>query len=275
MNNLYDYQSYRKWIRDEAAEWKKRSPAHTLARLAELADVQAPYLTNVLKEKAHLSPDQFFSVAQVFSLTNEELQYGQTLLEWERSAHPKRKDSLKQRLGDLRKQKLKTDSYLKASTTDMEEQIMTRFYLQPELQLVHAFFGVEEYANDQEKIARSLRLDPVKMNALVDELVELGLLKKTPKGYLKTKKSIHLSKTSPICRPQQLLMQYRSLQHQQGLPEDERYNFAVTFTANEEARAKIHQIFLKSLQQIEQIVKEAPSEQVYQMNFDLFGWSRS
>ncbi len=274
-DSIYGYQSYRRWLNDQAHEWKKRSPSHTLARLSELAQLQAPYLTNVLKEKAHLNADQFFSIAQVFAISAEEFQYGQILLEWERSAHEKRKEHLRQRMAELKKQKLKTENYLKASADDISEQEATRFYLNPELQLVHAFFGVEEFAADQELIARHLRIDSVKLASLVQELEKLGFLKKTPKGYQKTKKSIHLSKSSPVCRPQQLLMQYRSLQHQQGLPEDDRYNFAVTFTADPATREKIHQEFLKFLSVIETQVREAPSEQVYQMNFDLFGWSKN
>ena len=274
MSNIYSYQSYRKWIKDQAQEWKKRSPSHTLARRAEMAEVQAPYLTNVLKERAHLNADQFFSVAQVFALGAEEFQYGQTLLELERSSHEKRKEALRQKLAEMKKQKLKTESHLKASTTDIGEREAARFYLEPELQLVHAFFGVEEFANDHDLIARSLRINPAKLHALVQELESLGFLKKSNKGYQKTKKSIHLSKSSPLCRPQQLLMQHRSLQHQQGLAEDSRYNFAVTFTADPETREKIQQEFLRFLSTIEETVRAAPSEDVYQMNFDLFAWSR-
>jgi hypothetical protein len=140
--------------------------------------------------------------------------------------------------------------------------------------LVHAFLGVEEFAADHSLIAHCLKIDSMKLHSLIQELESLGFIKKSPKGYLKTKKSIHLSKSSPLCRPQQLLMQYRSLQHQQGMSDDNRYNFAVTFTANSETRERIQQEFLKFLSSIEDLVRAAPSEEVYQMNFDLFAWSR-
>jgi uncharacterized protein (TIGR02147 family) len=273
--NVYEYLSYRKWMKDQASEWKKRSPSHTLARLSELAQVQAPYLTNVLKERVHLNADQFFAVANVFALNADEFQYGQTLLEWERSSHPKRKEVLQSKLDEIKKRKLKTETHLQAKTVNATADELTRFYLNPELQLIHAFFGVEKYAKNIDLIARSLNLDLVQVEALVKELIDLGFLKSTSSGFEKTKKSIHLSKTSPLCRPQQLLMHHRSLQQLQMLPESERYNFAVLFTADPETRETIHREFLKFLSTIEETVRKAPSEEVYQMHFDLFPWSRA
>ena len=88
----------------------------------------------------------------------------------------------------MKKQKLKTEAHLKASASEIGEQEATRFYLQPELQLVHAFLGVEDFIADQDLIARSLRIDSIKLNALIQELQTLGFIKKTDKGYQKIKK---------------------------------------------------------------------------------------
>ncbi len=274
MARIYEYLSYRKWIKDEATEWKKRSPSHTLARLSNLAQVQAPYLTNVLKERAHLNGDQFFAVAQVFSLNLEEIQFGQTLLEWERSSYQKRKDVLKGKLEEAKKLKLTTETYLKARPAEATADQMTRYYLSPELQLIHSFLAIEKYAKNLDLIASSLNLTSSQVVARVKELIELGFVKSVAKGFEKTKKTIHLNKDSPLCRPQQLLMQRHAQQQLQLLSEGERYNFAVTFTACEETREKIQQEFLKFLSTIEESVRKAPSEEVYQMTFDLFPWSR-
>jgi uncharacterized protein (TIGR02147 family) len=273
MANIYEHLSYRKWVSEEASHWKKARPGHTFSRLAQQTGVQAPYLTNVLKERAHLNTDQFYALSQAFSLKTDEINYGLLLLEWERSSHQDRKQILKSKIDEIRKEKLKTEAHIKATTVQSSTEDITRFYLNPELQLIHSFLGIEKYAKNLDLIAQSLHLSPERVEGLVKELNDLGYIQMTGKGITKTNKSIHLPKSSPLCRPQQLLMHHRALQHLQALAEKDRYNFTVTFTADEPTREKIHREFLRFLSTIEPLVKEAPGESVYQIHFDLFPWS--
>ncbi len=62
------------------------------------------------------------------------------------------------------------------------------------------------------------------------------------------------------------------MEWEKGLEQNDKYNFTVSFTANEEAKEKIRLEFLKMLNFIEKAVTQAPSEKLYQMNFDLFKW---
>jgi len=270
--NIYESLHYRKWIRSQAEDWKKSRPGHTLSRLAQQTGIQPPYLTNVLKERAHLNADQFYSVAKAFALNRQETEYGLMLLEWERSSLEERKQALKQQIEIYRKEKLKTENHLQAQKVDASEENMIRFYSNPELVLVHAFLGVPRYAQNLKLIADSLKIEMSKLEELLKELKDYGLIQVTAKGTEKTGRSLHLSKTSAIWRSHQLLMQFRSLQRMQQLQESERYNFSVTFTADEKTREKIHREFLALLSKVEKLVKEAPSEEVYQMHFDLFPW---
>jgi hypothetical protein len=68
------------------------------------------------------------------------------------------------------------------------------------------------------------------------------------------------------------MFRLQTLQQIKRLDADERFLFSVTFSGNEATQAALHEEFLKFLRKAEAIVKDAPPEGVFQMNFDLFPW---
>lgn len=274
MANVFEYLNYRGLIKDRAAEWKKRRGGWTLSRLAEKAGVHPPYLTNVLKDRAHLNSDQLYLVAKALGLGSDETSYALLLLEWERSSCSERKRELENEIATTRKRKLKSEAHINAPKVELARDEFMRYYLSPELQLVYAFLGVPKYAKNFNAIAASLGVEAARIEECVRELSDLGFIKIEKENVVKSFPKLHLPKDSPLAHAQQQVMRLRALQHQQLLPENDKYSFMVTFTADEATREKIQREFLKLLGSIESYVKDAPSEAVYQMSFDLFPWSK-
>lgn len=274
MLSIFDYLSYRSGLKNKLQEVKKTRPGWTLQRCAEKSGIQPPYLTNVLKERAHLNPDQLFSLAQTVGFNADETEYCLLLLDWERSAQSARKALLKEKIEKIRKEMLKSEAHLSkdliASTTESD----ARYFTNPELILISFFFLIDEFSKAPEKIAGCLNISYELLNAYIHELQELKIIRKVKGRIELLKQDFHLPKDSPLCRPHLLLMHYRALQHQQLLDEKDKYNFSVTFTADERTRERIQREFLDFLGRIEGYVKDAPSEQVYQIHFDLFRWSK-
>lgn len=273
MNSVFDYQDYRPLLREQANRWKREHAGWTLQRIAEKASIQAPYLTNVLKERAHLSADQLHSLGQVFQWEPDELDYCALLLERERSGLPKRKEALKRKIEAVRKQKLESKANLKKDVIESTPEEFTRFFLNPFYFLMNVFLGTPRFARDPSRIANCLNVHPARVNAWMKDLLKMKFVESTPSGYKVVRKNFHLPRESPLCEPHQQLMQQASHQHLQSLPDDRKYSFTVTFSADPASREKIQREFLKFLQAVEPIVKEAPAEEIYGMRFDLFQWS--
>ncbi len=274
MDSIFDATNYRRILAAQSLAWKRRRPGMSLAGLARRAKLQAPYLTNVLKERAHLSADQLFSVSRILGFAENETAYVLLLLDWERSEQSERKALLRAQIDKARRGRLNVEKRLKAEVVGGATEATTRYWIHPEMQLVLTFLGVPRFAANFVRIAESLNIELSRVDEIVRELKELGLLRVGNKGLEKTKSRMHLAKDSPLCAPQQLLLHYRSLQHQQLLSPAAKFNFAVTFTADEKTREKIQVELLKFLETTEALVKNAPSESVYQLNLDLFPWSR-
>lgn len=273
MRSIFDHLEYRPLLREQAGHWKSTHSGWTLARIAEKAGIQAPYLTNVLKERAHLSADQLHGLGQVLGWEEEELDYCQLLLERERSGLPRRKESLKRRIETIRKAKLESKAHLKKDVIESTPEEFTRFFLNPFYYLLNVFLGIPRFAADPSRISRCLNVHPDRVNAWLRDLVKMKFLEPTKTGYKVVRSNFHLPRESPLCEPHQQLMLQASHQHLQKLPEDKKYSFTVTFSADPATREKIQREFLKFLQSVEPLVKDAPAEEIYGMRFDLFQWS--
>lgn len=273
MSTTFEHLHYRPLLKQEAQRWKAAQAGRSLQRLARQTAVQAPYLTNVLKERAHLSADQLHALGQALDWDEEELDYAQLLLEWERSGNPQRRGSLKKKIDSRRREKLESKANLSKDLVGTDPAEDTRFFLNPFYFLLNFFVGVPRYAREPERIARCLNVQPARVQAWLKDLVKMKIIELGSEGYCPIRRNFHLPRESPLCEPHQQLMQQQSSQHLQGLPEDQKYNFTVTFSADPATQEKIRREFLKFLRAVEPAVKAAPPEEIYAMRFDLFRWS--
>ncbi len=274
MASHFEHLAYRPLLREQAERWKKEHSGWTLQRIAQKAGIQPPYLTNVLKERAHLSSDQLHSLSRVWLWDQDELDYAQLLLDWERSGLDSRKKHLRAKLELVRKQKLESKANLKKDVVEASTpEELTRFFLNPFYFLLNAFLGVPRFSQDPARIASCLNVHPARVSSWLKDLVKMKFLEQGKDGFKVVRRNFHLPRESPLCEPHQQLLLQLSHQHLQSLPEDRKYSFTVTFSADPAAREKVQREFLAFLKKIEPVVKDAPSEELYGMRFDLFQWS--
>lgn len=272
--NIYEGWSYRKILASRAAELKTRHPAWTQQRLAEKAGLQSSYLTHVLKERAHLNTDQLYAVASLLGCDDDESNYLATLLEWERSGLPARRNKLKAQIELAKKRQLDTANQLKKQVLNPSAEEESRFFLNPYYKLINAFLAVDRYARNPDRIAQALFLKKAQVDGWLKDLVQMGFVSKQNGQFIKQKRNFHLAKDSPFCLPHQTLQNQAVNRHLSSLPEDEKYEFQVTLSADPATRDHIQQEFNLFLKKVEALVKEAPSQEIYGLNFQLFRWSQ-
>ncbi len=273
--NTFTYLSYRAWLCQAHKQKKSERSTWTLGRLADCTSIQAPYLTNVMKERAHLSADQLFAILEYFKASPAERDYLLLLQDWERSSLASRKSFLKKQIDSIQEEQLRTEIHIQAPVAKVDQNELSRYYIDPHLQLIYAFLGIERFSQKPTRVAECLSITEDQVDSAIQELRKMGLLV-TSKGKLeKTKKKLHLPKDSYLCWPQQQLMKQRSALHLLKLPKELQYNFMVTFTADENCRKRIQLEFLQFLSRIESWVHESDSTDVHQMNFELFPWTDS
>jgi uncharacterized protein (TIGR02147 family) len=272
--SIYAYLEYRHFLAEEIKKRKKTGLGVTQAELAKACGMQNTYLTNVLKGRGHFNSDQIYALASNLKLSEEETNYLFLLKEYEQSASAERKEKLKRQLDAFKQQALKSEKYISAKPPADEQALLMKYYGDPMNKIVHLLLQIPRYTENYSRAAIDLNIQKKYLQKILETLIELKMIEfKDDKTALVLKKNFHLPKESLMLLPHQLLMRQKAAQRLLEVPIDKRYSFSVTFSATEEVRRSIQQKFLEFLKDIEQLVKEAESENAYQINFDLFPWN--
>lgn len=274
--SVYNYLDYRLALRDLLIARKKVNSKFTAVELAAAIQVQKPYVSRVFKGDAHLNTDQFYLAVRFFKLGKSEIEYLSLLLEWQRSAVPLRRRELREEIRLRQENSRGTEAHLHAEIIDpaIEDMNFAEYYLEPMSQIVHGFLIVPEYAQDPRKIGVALGLGEKKLEKILSVLTQLKFIefRAVEKRYAVLKENTHLRRDSVLNQAYQLLFRQAAAEHVKRIDEAEKFLFAVTLSADEATRGFIHDEFNAFLKRIEPRVREAPSESVYQITFDLFRW---
>lgn len=271
---LYSYTDYRKsvhWALDRLA---LRGQRLTYGELAQAMRVQSPYLSKVFSGAAELNEDQIYLLSEKLELSDEEGEYLAILLRYSRASVKARKDKLLRQIQRIQKEKLspaenRSAAALSSHSTD---EAMNRYYLDPWAQIIHMYLSIPIWQKKPMELCEKTGISADHLGSVLKTLEDLGIVQVRDGAYRLLKDQLHLPKTSALCRPQQSLMKTLCL-HRSLTPESEAYSFLATFAANEKTRIKIQSEFVEFLKSVERLVADAPSEDVYQIQFDLFGWS--
>lgn len=269
--NLFEQKNYRKAFGTLFLA-RKETGGFSLQELAQRTRIQPSYLTNVTKERAHFSADQIFAIAEALALSPAETDYLQLLMEWERAEHPSRKKSLEARLQRDRQENLHAEKVLATAAPKLEGETLERYYLDPNVELLHLYLRTEGAPTETAAIARAWGLSPAYTAEILRFLDSTGLARRKGKGWKVEPVHQLLPRTSPLCKPQQALKRARAAEAMQRISPEKAYSFSGTLSMNEETRTQIQARFLVFLKECEKLVLASSRQGVYHLQFDLFPW---
>lgn len=273
MINVYEFENYRDLFQSIFKDSKLKSPNKSLAQIAKDCGIQPSYLTNVLKSRAHFNTDQAVEILYSLGYAGESVDYVLLLIELDRSGSLKHQKILSEKIYRIRQLKLRADQYLEIQKSESETHDgLTFYYLDPLVPILHMYFGIKNADQSPQKIALKLRVPELRVQQIIDYLKAQGLIIfKSGKLKLGTQ-LMHLPKDSPLIKAHQTLIRNLTLERMSRLNSENHYSFSVTFNADESTRTQIQVDFLKFIKRAQNLCKGSKSENVMQMNFDLFSW---
>jgi transcriptional regulator with XRE-family HTH domain len=272
---LYQLDSYKDVLRSALlARRDQLGRTYTYQSLATACRVQKTYLSRVFNGDAHLSDDQLFLACEFLSLGDDERRYATLLHQRDRSVVQKKRQRLGREIEAMRARYLKTEGHLAVPPVVTGGHDESVYFLSPHYQLVHMFLMVPRFAQDPARLRQQLGLSEKELADVVTALARLGLVRFEGGRYEVLKPALHLPSDSPLYRSYRALTRLKAMARVDRLEPDAAYNFSVVFTADEPTRRHIQARFLEFLKEVEEAVRAAPSDDVYQMHFDLFPWTR-
>jgi uncharacterized protein (TIGR02147 family) len=272
---VFKVSDYKKALKDRLERLKKQNKQFCYQNMANHCRIQKTYLSRVLsRDDTHLTSDQLYLALEFLGFSPIETQYIECLYDFRRSQIPKRREALQRELSQLREKHLKTETHLSVTGPEVTQEQWHNYYLNPDVQLIHMFLTIPRFARLPELIQEHLGLSSAAFRKAIETLLRLQVIDVKKDGYEVRKNKLHLPVDSPLSLPYKQLLRMRAAEKIRSLNSQSSYNFSVIFTATPKERAAIQEEFLKFLKKAEKLVEAATPEEVYQMNFDLFEWSK-
>jgi uncharacterized protein (TIGR02147 family) len=267
--NFYSFKNYRALLKAIVNE-KKRSDSHwSFHKLAQIAGIQRSYMSKVLSGTAELSADQLFLIADELKWTQEQTDYVYLLLEYSKCAVTKRRELLLQKITLIQADKANTSLVSKSHSKESLEDTIA-YYANPWTAIVHRALLIPRYAANYKLLGVDLRLDVTRVNSIIDQLLKLQFIE------WNDKKILVLQPNPPVITNSDL---QELIKNASTIPSQPRHAVAEqlrTIFLGDEASMRHLQI------EIQKLVMRAthqegatPKEDLYQLDLNLFCWTKS
>jgi uncharacterized protein (TIGR02147 family) len=276
MATLYQHDDYRPAIRDAVADRKKTFAGATFHALAEACRIQDPYLSKVMNGKAHFSRDQLYLATRFLALSEDEASFLELLHDLQTSAVQERKERLQRVVRSLQDSHLDTRKHVRAGALSAHaEPSADAYYLDPLHQIVHVALSIPRYQKSAEQLAKELMLPAERVRATCTALEAMGLAERAGgSGWTSTGRHLHLQRDSRLYGPWEAQLRILGQARRHLLPKELAYSFSVVFSGDEGTRRELVRRILELIKDAEPLVGKAPEDDVYQLDIDLFSWTR-
>lgn len=268
MNNkiyIFDYVSYKAFLKAFAGGKTLRRGMK--AKMAQAAECQPTYISQVLHGKAQLSLEQAERLSRFLALSKEETQFFLLLVNRDRAGSQELKAIFDQQIKERIVQRMSVINRLGPNNVLTEEQ-RAIFYSSWQYLAIHMALTIPELQN-REMLASYFNIKLERVEKVLEFLVETGLAIQDKMTYTTGTPVIRLGKDSPY------IVKHHSHWRQQAMesleresPLDLHYSAAITLSKNDISKLKDR--MLEQIKENIQIVRDSSEEEVYVYNLDFF-----
>lgn len=266
MVSVYDYKDYKKFILDWIEQYSDKSRGLRKS-LAEAVGCQTPFITHVLSGDYHFSLEQGEGCARWMGLNDRDTEFFLLLISYKRAGTKTLEKLFERQINE----KLQNESGLKKrlkineGLTPEKQQI---YYSSWHYSAIHIAL-MNPVLRSIEALHKFFQIPLPRVIAVIDFLVELGLVD-SARGQLVVKRPmIHLEKESPLLVQHHLNWRMRAIESIQ-LKDVEQLHYSGVISLSHEDYEWIKARLTQLLQEIIEKVKDSKDEKLSVLNFDFF-----
>jgi len=264
--NIFELDSYRDIVRAQVDAQKGQRGY--LTRLAAAIQCHPSFLSQVLHQSVHLTPDQAASMAEFWNLADDEARYFVDLVMFERSGHPALKRQMKSRLDELRHKRLSISARLKHEKS-MSIEAQAYYYSAWYIAAIHVLLSIPRLQTTT-VLAQSLRLDLELVNKTLKRLNELNLAKQEQGLWKQTETRVHLPDSSELTSANHSHWRARGLLSVQERASTD-VHYTAVFTLSKKDRDRVRKILVDAIEATRQVIGPSPEEEGAVITVDMFG----
>jgi uncharacterized protein (TIGR02147 family) len=262
---VFTYNSYKELLKSQLQGPENRG---RLSEAAEALGCQRPYLSRVLAEELHLTPDHAFNMAEYLNFSTDERDFFLALVEYERASSPTYRNHQLQRITALRK---RNESLLdRTKRTALETESLGPQYFSSWLWgALHFLTAIAEYQTTK-SLSERLHIKESVVLSHLEQLQERGLVECAGQRWrYKTGGEFHAKKEST-----EVLMHHQNWRQRAILDAQDFTNDSLHFTAIQTLSradvARIKELLLEFVARSNEIASPSKPEEAVALICDFF-----
>jgi uncharacterized protein (TIGR02147 family) len=265
--NIYDFSDYKIFLNEHITRSKHIYGYQKI--LANRSGCQPSFFSRVLKSDSHihLTPDQAFALGEALELKSDEQDFFENLVLLARAGTKKYKERIKEKLEKMKssREDLATHFPHPRVSTGPDESL---YYSSWAWTAIHIVSAIPQY-QEVVSIAQRLNLSPGFVENCLDSLCKMGMVKKSKERYQISETFIHLPKHSAFNYMNHSNWRLKALNSIQS-GEDKNLHFTGVFALSQSDFSKLKQTLLKTIDQVSDVIKRSPEEELFCFNLDFF-----
>lgn len=254
--NIYEFNDYLTYLKDCLVQNKAHRGVH--AQLAKAAGMHPSYLSRILHESIHLTPDQAAGLCNFWKLDRDETNYFLNLVHLARAGTPNLKTIIEAELKATRAKYENLGAHLPAEKVDLQTENI--YYSAWYYCAVHILLTIPNIQTEA-AISEKLNLPLIQVRKILNSLESLDLIKKNKSKWEPTKKNIHLTNESWMAAMHHINWRMKITDRIQFRnPEDLHYTGIHTLSRSD--FKKIKTLLLESLVKIDKVIRPSAEEEL-------------
>jgi uncharacterized protein (TIGR02147 family) len=268
MKEIYSYDDYKEFIKDSLVEKGHGSRL----KLAASLNCQSAYISSVLNQMAHFSLEQASEAAAFFYLDSDEEEFLLHLVQYARSGTKRLRELYLKKIKSEREKRSLLSNRIQGTHT-LDEVTQTQYYSRWYYAAIHVLVTVPQFKK-KENISKYLNLPQTVVNEALDFLMKTGLVVLKEDGLSSGKTRVFLKGDSPLIVQHHENWRLKAIESV-TLGSKENVHFSSVYSLSQKDFVIIKEKLLSHLQEVREIVKPSPEEEVCVLNLDFFSlrWS--
>jgi plasmid maintenance system antidote protein VapI len=238
-----------------------------ISRAADALKCQRSYLSRVMTEEIHLTPDHAFKLATFFKFSGDVREYFLFLVDHDRAATPELRAHLKAKLADIRQRHENVE--VRAKRQNFALDSLQAGYFSNWLWTAIHFLTSIPHLQNAEALADHLGLKEQSLLVYLRQLEQQGMVENRGKHWLYKSGEFHVGKDSPLVTFHHQNWRTRALVDAQD-PTAGGVHYTAVQTMSAHDAEKIKAMLLDLIEQTAAVAAPSPPEELVALTCDWF-----
>ena len=265
MESVFLFKTYKAYLK---ALIEGKTQRGLMTKLAQAAGCELSYLSRVLSQEIHITPDHAFKIAGALNLNTTERDYFLCLVDLERAGDPTYRDFLKNKLKSMVQQ---NEDLSKKTSNPITQMNQFEFLYNSNWAYcaIHLLVSIPHFQSVQ-KISQRLQIPEPMVQMYLAQLAEMGFVRKrsaTTWEYLTG--ASHTPKNSPLVPMYHSNWRTRAVLDSQNFQNDG-LHYTNVQSLSVPCFENIKQLLLSSISEVERLAGPSACEELVNVNIDVF-----